>query len=123
LDKSSIKSISANTKIVKGLSFNREKGTLQLEHGFVVENFRRQGVFSKLLAENIKRNYAKYGGFEKVQGILFKDNFKSFYAHLKFGYVVAEEKIVDDPEIFKFFPFNKKVLIEFYKDKIVNLVK
>ncbi len=121
LDKSSIKTISANTKIVKGLSFNREKGTLQLEHGYVVEKYRRQGVFSKLLAENIKRNYKKHGGFEKVQGILFKDNYKSFNAHSKFGYYVAEEKVVDDPDIYNFFPYNKKVLMEFSKENIIKL--
>jgi GNAT superfamily N-acetyltransferase len=120
-DKSMIKSINANTRVVKGLSFNREKGTLQLEHGYVVEKYRRKGVFTKLLAESITRNYKKYNGFPKVQGILLKDNYKSFNVHSKFGYVVAEEKTIDDPEIYKFFAYNTKVLMEYSDEKVKKL--
>ena len=122
LDKSKMKAISKNTRIVKGLALNREKNTLQLEHGYVRENFRRQGIFTALLKENILRNYKKYGRFEKVQGILFKENFKSYKAHLKFGYEVTEEKKVNDPEIFNFFPYDCKVLMEFNKEKIFKLL-
>ncbi len=121
LDKSKLKSFSTNTRIVKGLGLNREKNTLQLEHGYVREQYRRQGVFTSLLKQSILRNYDKYGVIEKVQGILFKANYKSYNAHLKFGYEVAEEKQVDDPEILKFFPYNAKVLMEFNKEKIYKL--
>ena len=122
LDKTKIKSIGTNTRVVKGLALNRDKDTLQLEHGYVREKFRRQGVFSKLLAENIIRNYKRHNGFDKVQGIIFRDNYKSFNAHLKFGYKVVDEKKVDDPEILKFFSYNTKVLVEVDKETILKLL-
>ena len=122
LDKSKMKAIGINTRIVKGLALNREKDTLQLEHGYVREEYRRQGVFTALLKENILRNYKRFREFKKVQGILFKDNYKSYNAHLKFGYEIADEKRVHDPSIFKFFPYDCKVLMEFNKEKIFKLL-
>ena len=105
------KEINKNTKVIKGLTLNREPGTLQLEHGYTKEKFRRQGVFTSVIKENIKGNLRDYS-FLKVQGILFNENYKSFKAHLKLGYKVIEEKKVADPDIFKFFPYNTKVLME-----------
>jgi hypothetical protein len=105
------KEINKNTKVVKGLTLNREPGTLQLEHGYTKEKYRRQGVFINVIKENIKQNILHHN-FLKVQGILFNENYKSFKAHLKLGYKVIEEKKVEDPDIFKFFPYNAKVLME-----------
>ncbi len=123
LDKSKMKSVSSNTRIVKGLALTREKNTLQLEHGYVIEKYRRRGVFTGLLKESILFNFEKYGGFEKVQGILFKDNYKSYKALLKFGYEVIKEKTVDDPGILKIFSYNSKVLMELNKEKISKLLR
>lgn len=121
LDKSKMKSVSLNTRIVKGLALTREKNTLQLEHGYVREKYRRRGVFTGLLKESIIKNFDEYNGFEKVQGILFKDNYKSYKALLKFGYEVIREKKVDDPKILKIFSYNSKVLMELNKEKISKL--
>ncbi len=120
LDRSKMKEISKNTKVIKGLTLNREPHTLQLEHGYTREPYRRQGVFTNLIKTNILHNKEKYE-FDKVQGILFKANYKSFNAHIKFGYAVAEEKHVDDPGVLKYFPFDTKVLLELNKDKISKL--
>jgi hypothetical protein len=121
LDKDKMKEISKNTKVVKGLNMSRGPGALQLEHGYTREPFRRQGVFTRLIKENILRNKKEHNEIEKVQGALFKANYKSFDAHIKFGFKVVEEKHVDDPEIFKFFPFDTKVLVELNKEKISML--
>ncbi len=120
IDKSRIKDINQNTRVIKGITPPREVGTLQLEHGYTKEKFRRQGVFTYMIRENIKRNYAAHP-FSKVQGILFKENYKSYNCHLKFGYVVVDERTVDDPEVLKFFPYNTKVLMEFSGEKIASL--
>ncbi|MDR3627028.1 MAG: hypothetical protein P4L45_09355 [Ignavibacteriaceae bacterium] len=121
LDKEKMREISKNTRVVKGLTIGREPHTLQLEHGYTREPYRRQGVFTRLIKENILRNVKAHNAIEKVQGALFKANFKSYNAHIKLGFDVAEEKHVDDPEIFKFFPFDTKVLMELNKDKISGL--
>jgi GNAT superfamily N-acetyltransferase len=118
LDKDKMRDISKNTRVVKGLTMGREPGTLQLEHGYTREHYRRQGVFTRLIKENILKNVEKHNKIEKVQGALFKANYKSYNAHIKLGFDVAEEKHVDDPEIFKYFPFDTKVLMELNKDKI-----
>ncbi len=105
------KEINKNTKIIKGLTLNRKSGTLQLEHGFTKERFRRQGVFTNVIKQNIKENL-HHISFSKVEGILFNENYKSYKAHLKLGYKVIEGKKVEDPEILKYFPYNSKVLME-----------
>jgi hypothetical protein len=121
LDKEKMRTASQNNRIIKGLGLPREEGTLQLEHGYTREKFRRQGVFTTMIKENIKSNLQKNGSFKKVQGILFKANYKSFNAHLKAGYEVVLERTVDDPEILKIFPYNTKVLMELNEEKISKL--
>jgi len=121
LDKDKMREISKTTRVIKGLTMSRQAGTLQLEHGYTREQYRRQGVFTRLIKENILSNLKKNDKIEKVQGALFKANFKSYNAHIKLGFDVVEEKHVDDPEIFKYFPFNTKVLIELNKEKISGL--
>lgn len=122
LERTKIKQICKNTQIIKGLTLPREAGTLQLEHGYVREKFRRKGVFVNMVTENIKRNLDKYS-FTKAQVILFKDNYKSYYGNLKIGCEVIEERKVDNPEILKFFPYNTKVLMEFNEEKTLSLSK
>ncbi len=116
LDKTKMKDISKNTKVIKGLTINRKPHTLQLEHGYTRKEFRRQGIFSSLIKTNIIKNREKYNNFDIVQGVLFKENYKSFNAHLKIGYKVIEEKHVEDSEVLKFFPFDTKVLMELDKE-------
>jgi hypothetical protein len=113
------KEINKNTKVIKGLTLNREPGTLQLEHGYTKEKFRRQSIFTNVIKRNIKENL-QHHNFSKVQGILFNENYKSFKAHLKLGYNVVEEKKVEDPEILKYFPYNSKVLMELSEENFQN---
>ncbi len=120
LDKTKMKEINKNSQIIKNLTFTRKNGTLQLEHGYVREKYRRQGVFSQLVMENIKRNFHK-NEFPLSQVVLFKQNYKSYNANLKVGYQVVEEKKVEDPVVLNYFPYNTKVLMEFGQDKIYLL--
>jgi hypothetical protein len=122
LDKEKIKKMSSNSSLIKGLTINREPGTLQLEYDYTRSAFRRQGVLTRLIKESIFSNKQSQVKFEKVQVALFKANIKSLDAHLKLGFEVIEKKHVDDPEIFKFFPFNTKVLLELNKDKVSKLL-
>ena len=116
LDKAKISDIKNNIQIIKGSNLPREAGALQLEYVYVREKYRGHGIFTKVVRENIERNLSKYT-FSKVQSILFKENYKSYSAFLKFGYKVVEERKAENPEILRFFPFNVKILMEFYLDK------
>lgn len=121
LDKSNISLIKNNIQIIKDLTLTRETGALQLEYVYIREKFRGQGFFSKIVSENIKWNFTKHN-FSKVQSILLKGNYNSYFAFLKFGYIIVEEKEVDDPKILDFYPFNTKILMELNVDKIKQLL-
>jgi hypothetical protein len=116
LDWDKMKEISKNASFIKDLTVNRGPGALQLEYEYTRSQFRRQGVLSHLIKESILMNRKKYNRIEKVQVALLKANLKSFDAHIKLGFTIVEEKHVENPEIFKFFPFNTKVLLEINKE-------
>ncbi len=120
LDKANISIIKNNIQIIKDLNLTREIGALQIENVYIREKYRGQGYFSKIISENIKWNLTKYN-FSKVQSILFKENFNSYFSFLKFGYKVVEEKKVDNPKILDFYPFNSKLLMELSTEKIAQL--
>lgn len=122
INKTKIKEINKNTIIIKSLSINKKPGTLQLEHGYTTEKFRRQGIFTALIIEQIRRNYEKYN-FKKVQGILFKENYKSYNALVKLGYKTIIERRVSSPEIVNFFPYYTKVLMELDEDTFSKLLQ
>jgi len=118
IDKSKIPAILEKFKITKEISFRREEGAIQFEYGYVLENFRRQGVYTKLMTESVKRYYLQDKSIAKVQGICFKDNYKSLNASLKLGFELIESKVSESDEIKKIFPYNEKVLIEMSKTKM-----
>lgn len=120
LDKKNISIIQNNIQIIKGLTLTRETGALQIEYVYIREKYRGQGFFTKIVSENIKWNLTKYN-FSKVQSILLKGNFSSYFSFLKFGYIAVEEKRIDDPQILDFYPFDTKILMELKEDKIKQL--
>ena len=121
LDKSSASLIKNNLQIIKNLTLTRETGALQLEYVYIREKYRGQGFFAKIVSESIKWNFTKYN-FSKVQSILLKGNYNSYFAFLKFGYIIVAEKKVDDPKILDFYPFNTKILMEYNEDKVKQLL-
>lgn len=121
LDKSKILLNKKYSRVINGLSIPREQGKLQIEHSYTREPYRRRGVFTRLIKENILRNLDIYKNIESVQAVLFKGNYKSYTAHMKIGFVVTEEKHVEDPDVLNFFPYDTRLLIEFEKDKIEKL--
>ncbi len=120
LGKDRIEKMNKNIHLISALTLTRENLTFQLEHVYIREKFRKQGMFSILIKENIKRNLLRFP-FTKVQTILFKDNFTSFYAHLKLGFIEIETKVAEDNTVLDFFPYNSKTLMELDHNKILNL--
>jgi RimJ/RimL family protein N-acetyltransferase len=109
-------------RIIKDLNFPREKGTIQLEHIYVSEQFRRQGVASKIICSIVKYYKSLNPNVEKVQGILFKENYKSFNMHLKNGYVETETKTSANPDVLKVFPYPSRTLMELYGDNFTKMI-
>lgn len=109
-----------NFNIINSLTIIREPMTCQLEYVYIRNKYRKHGIFSALIAENIKRNHKRYP-FLKVQTLLYNGNEASYCAHLKFGFEVSETKSNDDINIYNYFPYNSRVLMELPYEKIHSL--
>ena len=120
LGKDKIEKMNKNMRIISSLTLNRENKAFQLEHIYIRERFRKLGIFSILIKKNIKRNLLQFP-LTKVQTILFKDNFTSYYAHLKLGFIEIETKVAEDKTVLDFFPYSSKTLMELDHNKILNL--
>ena len=112
-----------NLKAIKGFNIKLQKLAIQLEYAYVVEEQRRKKIFTKLIVANIKKHLARNVPFTNVQTIMFKDNFKSFNAYTKLGFVVDQEKKMSNPAILNLFPFDTKVSMVLKKENILNLVE
>ncbi len=123
LNKEKVPRILEKFKITKQLSFRREIGAIQMEYGYVKEEFRRRGVYTRLMTESIKRYYLENKNIPKAQGICFKDNYKSLNASLKLGFDIIESKVSESEELKKIFPYNEKVLLEMNQNKMEDVSK
>ncbi len=123
LDKGKIPSILENFKITKELSFRRETGAIQMEYGFVREEYRRRGVYTRLILESIKKYYPENKNILKAQGICFKDNYKSLNASLKIGFKIIDSKLSENNNLKKFFPYKEKVLLELKQQEFDAVLK
>lgn len=109
--------------IVNSLSIERKSGAIQLEYGYVREQFRRKGIFTILIIENIKKYIPEVKFLPKVQSILFKNNFKSLNAFTKLGFKPIVTRKSDNSNIFKYYPFNEKVLVELDEFQALRLIE
>ncbi len=115
-----LKKMKKDLSIIDSLSIPREPLTFQLEHIYIKDSFRKRGLFSMLIKENIKRNLARYP-FTKVQTIIYKDNTECYFPLLYLGFKVVKKTESKDSEIYKYYPYNSKVLLELYSEKIQKL--
>lgn len=123
LSREKILSGNKKVRIIKDLNFPREKGTLQLEHIYVKESFRRKGVASKIIGEIVKNYNNILPKLEKVQGIMFYENFKSYKMHMKNGYFETETRRSEDPEVLTIFPYQSRTLMELYGESLNKILK
>ncbi len=125
LKREKIQEVLSNFKITKEVSFKREEGAIQFEYGYVKEEFRRKGIYTRLMIESIKRYYPENKNIKKTQGICFKENYKSINAGFKLGFHIVEVKSSENEKLNKIFPYNEKVLLEMGKDKMekVSILK
>ncbi len=100
-----------NFKLINQLIIDRNKGSLQLEYGYVRKKFRCKGVFSTLIYYHILNHFQKNGNTLNVQSILFRENNISFHALEKLGFVITKEKYCLEKEIYDIFPYNIKVMM------------
>lgn len=121
IDKERIRESYKKTKVTREVHIEREKGVLQLEHGYVKKEFRRKKVFSKIL-QKITRYYMDEFENSKVQATMFKENYKSFNCYMKYNFDVNEEKTSDNPLLEEIFPYKTRVSVILTKEKFNYLL-
>ncbi len=121
IDKEKLLKNKERMNLINALTLEREKNAIQLEYGYVVKEERRKKIFTKLIIESIKKHF-NLGSITKIQTMLFKENYPSYFAFEKLGFKVAQEKKCDEPEIFSIFPYNSKILMEFSKEGAERLI-
>ncbi|MCK9426820.1 MAG: hypothetical protein M0Q21_12340 [Ignavibacteriaceae bacterium] len=109
--------------LINSLSIERKSGSIQLEYGYVREQFRRKGVFTILIIENIKKYLPELKSLPNIQSILFKANFKSLNAFINLGFKPIITRRSDNLNIFKYYPFNEKILVELDTLQASRLIK
>lgn len=118
LEREKIQEVLSKFKITREVSFKREEGAIQFEYGYVKEEFRRRGIYTRLMIESLKKHYLENKSIHKTQGICYRNNYKSVNAALKLGFNIAESKISENEELKKIFPYNEKVLLEMEKGEM-----
>jgi len=111
IDSEKLSHLKEEATLINCLSFSRIFGTIQLEYGYVIPEFRRKGVFTKLIIKSIIK-LANPKLPPAAQTIVYTDNKQSFFSFRKLCFYVKEEKFTKDNRIFDYFAFNSKVMLE-----------
>lgn len=122
LDENKITMLRESTKHVREFIFKRTDHAVQLEYGYVKEEFRRKGVFTRIVLEHIKRAKTKYSDAEMVETTLMKANFKSFDCYMKLDFDLVEEKKTINQSLINIYRHDTKVLIRASGEKFTNLL-
>ncbi|GAB6283342.1 MAG: hypothetical protein STSR0008_21050 [Ignavibacterium sp.] len=122
LDIQNLNIIKNRLKKLNNFGIKREKGAIQLEYGYVIPEFRRRNVFTKLIKENIKKHFNGHLNPNKVETILLKDNYKSFNCYQKLKFDVTFETKTDDEELKIIFPYATKVQFAAKGNKLNQII-
>lgn len=112
VDKEKLVKRGKELELIQSLTFERTTKSIQLEYGFVSEEFRRRGIFTKLIQSHLKLRLNESTEIVCAQSIIYPDNIKSFNALLKVGFHIKVDKIYDDDAILKYFAFKRKAMME-----------
>lgn len=102
-----------NFESLQGASFQRSKGALQLEYAYVRPAWRRRGVFTKLIFEQINRYKAVEPKLQLIESFMFKENFRSFNCLHKLKFKVVHSIDLKGRPSEKFFPYSERAFMQF----------
>lgn len=122
LDINNLSIIKNRLRKLNNFGIKREKGAIQLEYGYVVPEFRRRGVFTKLIKENIKKHFNGNFNPNKVETVLSKDNYKSFNCYNKLKFDVSFEVKTEDEELLQIFPYDTKVQLTAKENRLNQII-
>ncbi len=98
--------------IVKDILIEREPMALQLEYLFIDEKHLGKGLDLAMIDRQTKNGLQKYPALLKIQGQLFKNSIFAIIVLRKQGFNIVKLLSTSNNEIFKYLPFNEKILME-----------
>jgi ribosomal protein S18 acetylase RimI-like enzyme len=107
LPESSIAYASKEAKITSELVIDHVEGALSIVIAYVSPEHRGQNLFRLLTDAHLKRN----PGVKELSLQVMANNIPAIRSYEKYGFSVTLSKKTDDPRIFKFLPYNEKLLM------------
>ena len=114
MDRNKLLDAAPNLKLMNEIDFHRDENSLQIEISYTVDKFRGLGLYGKLVNERLRLKLESGKTFEKIQGIVLKNNNSPVNALTKLGFVKAKEKTCTNNDILNLLPTNTKILYEKY---------
>lgn len=120
IEKDKLLEVQPNLKILGGASFHRTPGALQLEYAYVKPEYRRRGVFTKLILGQINR----YRNIELelllAESILFRENYKSLNCYQKLNFQLKDSINLKGQPSENYFPYSERILMQFHRHQFPN---
>lgn len=123
MDRDKLIAVQPNLKTLRGTSFSRTPGALQLEYAYVKPEYRRKGVFTKLIRGQIARYLKTESALNAAEAVLFKENYKSYTCYGKLNFVEQEGINLKNQPSEKFFPYSERVLLRLNQNGFTPEVK
>ncbi|CAN5477255.1 hypothetical protein BH11BAC1_BH11BAC1_11840 [soil metagenome] len=99
-------------KLLDQIHFDPDFGTLVIDIGLTLPEFRGQGILAKLMLEQT-RLYQELRPDVKVSQIhIMKNNAIAYHIYSKLGYYTIREKTCNDPVILQWLPSDTQVVME-----------
>ena len=110
--KENIEKARAKRKYLDQMHFDCDEGALVQDIGLVLPEYRGQGIYQKLMLEQIRRHREKNPSLKVSQLHFLKSNTTAFNIYSKLGYVLKKEKTCVDKEILQWLPSDTQQFME-----------
>ncbi len=98
--------------IIKGMLFERNPLSLQLEYLYVSNDFVGKGIDAALIKKHEENALAAYPALEKVQSQVFKNSVFAIKLLMKQGYSIINSFKCNHPDVLRYLPCNEKYIME-----------
>lgn len=99
-------------KFLDQVHFDPDPGTLVIDIGLTLPEFRGQGMLAKLMLEQTRLHLKRRPDIRISQIHIMKNNLVAFKIYSKLGYYTIREKTCNDSVILKWLPSDTQVVME-----------
>ena len=99
-------------KFLDKMHFDPDMGTLVIDIGLTLPEFRGQGILAKLMQEQTRLHLARRPDVKVSHIHVMKNNPVAFNIYRKLGYYTIREKTCDDPIVLQWLPSDTQIIME-----------